>query len=173
MHLNSFVLSGFCVCQIGAEGFNVLDFEPVPKCDKGRAKVKNTASVTASEVHSQLTDLAAAIAALLLVACHLAFPFAVSMTTIRPVTLCLNAFLEPDGDGLPRMVKDISLIFSFSSLATYPPPLNSNTLPPPRASPRASSTLTAVGVPQIWMSYLPPDSFNPLITHRVIAKKVW
>jgi hypothetical protein len=45
-------------------------------------------------------------------------------------------------------------------------------LPPPRASPRASSTLTAVGVPQIWMSYLPPDSFNPLITHRVIAKQV-
>jgi len=110
MHLNSFVLSGFCVCQIGAESFNMLDFEPVPKCDKGRAKVKNTARVTASDVHSQLTDFAAAIAALLLVACHFAFPFAVSMTTILPVALCLNAFLEPDGDGLPMMVKEMLFI---------------------------------------------------------------
>jgi hypothetical protein len=51
--------------------------------------------------HTQPDAFAAVAADRLLIVCHFTLPLAVSTTTILPVLLCLNAFFEPDGDGLP------------------------------------------------------------------------
>jgi hypothetical protein len=56
------------------------------------------------DAHPQPDSFTAVVAARLQSVCHLAFPFAVSTTTILPVLLCWNAFLEPDGDGFPWIV---------------------------------------------------------------------
>jgi len=99
----------------------IAEFLPLRKCALGLANVNRTCRLIGPDAHPQPDSFTAVVAARLQSVCHLAFPLAVSTTTILPVLLCWNAFFEPDGDGLPRTVKEMLFTFVPHEFSAIPP----------------------------------------------------